>query len=383
MKQSGISFIAYFLTFSAMICGTIYLPTFPELEGVFQVSSTFIKFSITIYFIGTIIGSLLAGPLADTYGRKKILTIFLIFFCCATLICALAPTISWFLMGRFFQGIFEVASIVVSAALVADKFEGASYHKISSYLLVIFGLSPGIAPILGSLILQVFEWRFIFYFLFLLGIIGIFLAQQTTEQPHLEERKISTTLHEFSLLMKKPIFLNYWSIICVFYGAYYSFIVLSPYLFRLHYHWSIMEFAWVGVTLAAGNGIGAFLNKILLDRIGDHGVSVVGLSLTALSLLLLFTFSLPSQGLWVLLMFLLFIVGENLVSACVATLGVKLDPQFTGIAASLINLARGLGVSLALILILGLPETIWTVNFILLAAFTICLYNYYKIRKAT
>src|ERR1700722_15027157 len=139
-----------FIPLISFIGGTIYAAAFPELSLIFNVSSTLIKFSLTIYFIGMILGTILAGLLSDLYGRLFVLVFFLALFCLSSLFCGFSLSIDWFLVGRFFQGIASAAGPIITISFVADYFEGESYKKYISYILIMLGIGPGFAPIIGS-----------------------------------------------------------------------------------------------------------------------------------------------------------------------------------------------------------------------------------------
>ncbi len=122
------------IAFIGEIGTTIYLPQFPELAQIFAVSSTFIKFSVTIYFMGIILGTALSGPLSDIYGRQHILTFFLALFISANLLCAFSPSIYPFLIGRFLGGIGAAGAPIIALSLSAEYFKGETYNKITSLI---------------------------------------------------------------------------------------------------------------------------------------------------------------------------------------------------------------------------------------------------------
>lgn len=381
LRMTFLIFMVCFISFLGFIGGTIYLAAFPELSETFSTSATLIKFSLTIYFIGLILGTIFSGPLSDTYGKPLILRLFLLLFISSSLLCALSPSIPWFLTGRLLQGIGNAGGPIVVTAAVASQYKGLIYNKIITYILIMFALGPGAAPILGSFILLYFDWRTIFYFLTLSGMLAFGMSFYLKISEDRETRKIVEALREYHFFIKDPTFRYYLLMIGVLYGAFYAFAVTSPYIFRLHYGWSITEFAWVGVAIAIGNSLGSFLNEKLIEKIGSRKVLLTGLTIIALSILMLFLMGTTTHGVWLLILLCLFMVGGNLTSSFLTEKAIKVDIGFTGISSSLVNLSKVTLASLILILVLFLPETIQSVNFFLGVAFLICVLGYIRVRK--
>lgn len=280
------------------------------------------------------------------------------------------------------EGIGAAGAPIISLSISAEYFKGETYNKITALVLTIIALSPGIAPVLGSVLFKISGWQMIFYFLAIIGILALGLSYYTKLEHHINYRQAKDTFREYLFFFRHPFFCYYLLMIGSLYGAFYAFIVLSPYIFRNHYGWSIMEFTTVGLVLAIGNGLGPLITKSLINKIGNWKIIFSGLVIVAMALaILLFVGFLPN-GVWVLIAALLFIIGESLISACLTLKAIKTDPRFTGIASSLVLLAKMGTAALVLVVILLFPETIMTVNYFILTALLICIFGYFKIRKA-
>lgn len=370
-----------FIPLVSFMGGTIYAGAFPELGLVFDVSSTLIKFSLTVYFIGMIFGTILSGLLSDLYGRLYILLFFLVLFCISSLFCGFSVSIMWFLVGRFFQGMGSAAGPITIISLVADQFDGPHYKKLVSYVLIMVGIGPGLAPIIGSLILHFFDWSGIFYFLTILGIVALGLVLSVGIKKHVSQQGLQEALQEYTAFIKHPFFRYYCLIISVLYGAFNAILVICPYIFRLHYGWSIVEFAWVGLALALGDSLGAFLNEKFNEKAGSKKIVLAGLSISVGALVLLFFIGLPFDGICFLGITTLFVIGGNLTAASLTTDAIKLNPHFTGIASSLVYLTKFILCSIVLVLVLFFPASLWTINLFIFSALLISAFGYLKIRK--
>ncbi len=374
--------VVCFIAFIGEIGTTIYLPEFPELAQIFAVSSTFIKFSVTIYFMGIIVGTVLSGPLSDIYGRQHILNFFLALFISSSLLCAFSSSIYPFLAGRFLGGVGAAGAPIIALSISAEYFKGEAYNKITSLVLTIIALSPGVAPIIGSIIFKTLGWQMIFYFLAFIGILALGLSYYAGIEHHINRREPKDTLREYLFFLRHPFFSYYLIMIGILYGAFYAFVVISPYIFRSHYGWTILEFTSVGLLLAIGNGLGPLIAKAFLKKTGSRTLIFIGLIIIAIALGMLFFADLFSNGLWVLILATFFIIGESLISACLTLKAIKTDPRFTGLASSLVLLGKMGSAGLVLVVVLLFPENITTVNYFILLALVICIFAYLKIRKS-
>jgi len=125
---------------------------------------------VGLFMIGMGLGALLPGPLADRFGRKRVLLACVLASSAITLACMLAQTIDQMLALRLLSGLIYAGLAVVPPAIIRDRFEGDRMASIQSMIGVIFLIVPMVAPSLGQLVLLVLGWRWIFGFIALLGL---------------------------------------------------------------------------------------------------------------------------------------------------------------------------------------------------------------------
>ena len=161
----------------------VYLPAFLQMSQSFDVDASKIQLTLTFYFLGIVLGQIFYGPIIDRFGKKPPLIFGLILFIITSLGCSFAQNIEQIIALRFLQAIGGCASIVVSRAIVRDIYSLQDSAKAFSNLILVMGLAPIIAPFIGNLILQNFDWKMIFIFLALYGvlclILSIFLVPET------------------------------------------------------------------------------------------------------------------------------------------------------------------------------------------------------------
>src|SRR3954452_21973274 len=148
----------------------MYLPAFSRIATDFGTTTPAIALSLSSYFIGFAPGQILYGPLLDRFGRKRPLYFGLALYVVAQVGCVLAPGVHAFIALRFVQAIGGCAAQVAALAMVRDFFPARESAKVFSLLFLIIGVSPLLAPTIGSLLVGAIGWRWIFV------ILGIYAA---------------------------------------------------------------------------------------------------------------------------------------------------------------------------------------------------------------
>ena len=136
---------------------------------------------ITSFVLGIGLGTLVAGPLSDSFGRKPVIVAGAALYCLAAAVAYMAPTLETVLAARLVQGLGAAGPRVVSLALVRDLYKGREMARVVSFAMMIFALAPAFAPLLGSAIIAGFGWRGIF--LAFIAFSAIAMLWLTTRQP--------------------------------------------------------------------------------------------------------------------------------------------------------------------------------------------------------
>ena len=140
----------------------LYLPGLPELSRDLGAKAWEGQLTLTACVAGLALGQLLSGPLSDRLGRRPPLLIGLFAYCAASLACAAAPSIAVLISLRLVQGFAGAAGIVIARAVVRDLRSGAAAARVFSLMLLVTGLAPTLAPILGGQLLRITSWRGLF-----------------------------------------------------------------------------------------------------------------------------------------------------------------------------------------------------------------------------
>jgi len=200
----------------------MYLPSLPELGRTFHATDAAVQFTLVTFFIGFALGQSLYGPITDRYGRKPPLYASLAVFVVTSVACALTPSIGWMSFFRLLQAVGACGGGVMSRAMVRDLFPPEDLRKIFSLLILVLGVSPLVAPMIGSYLLEWFGWRSVFYVQALLGVLSLLsvhfrlsesLAVEARRPLHLERIRDS-----YRQLFNDRIFLGA-SLVCGFSSA--------------------------------------------------------------------------------------------------------------------------------------------------------------------
>lgn len=167
----------------------MYLPALPSIGHDLTAPDNLVQMSLLAFFIPFAIFQLLYGPIADMYGRKLPLYIGIGLFAVASVGCALANDIQTLIAFRFLQGIGGAAGMVVPRAIVRDMHTGVQAARLMSLLMLVFSISPILAPLTGSAVIAFYGWRGVFWAVTIAALIGlILLSTQLKETRSKEDR---------------------------------------------------------------------------------------------------------------------------------------------------------------------------------------------------
>ncbi len=159
-------------------------PAFQQMEPDLGVSALALQQLISVYLLSFALMSLFHGPLSDAVGRKPVILVGGAVYVLASIGCALAPSLSWLLIGRAVQGLSAGAGQIISRAMVRDIFDGPFAQRVMGQIAMIFGLAPALAPIVGGWLLGAGNWRGIFWFLAVFGTAVLVLVLVALPETH-------------------------------------------------------------------------------------------------------------------------------------------------------------------------------------------------------
>jgi len=169
----------------------MYLPSTPTIAANLHASQTLVQLTLSGCLAGLAVGQLVAGPVSDGLGRKKPLLAGVAAFAVLSVACAAAPDIGSLIAFRFLQGMAGAVGVVLSLAMVRDLFEGTELARVLGSLMLVFGLAPVLAPVIGGQVLRFTSWRGVFGVLAAIGLVLLVAAWFLPETLPPERRKRS------------------------------------------------------------------------------------------------------------------------------------------------------------------------------------------------
>ncbi len=267
-----------------------YLPSFPAIALTFHASPLLIQQTLSAFLFCFAFMMLFYGTLSDSFGRRPVILVSLVLYVAASVGAALAPSFGWLLACRVVQGLAAGAGSVVGRAIVQDRFEGAAAQKILSHIMMVFGLAPAIAPVLGGWLQVSFGWRAIFWFLAGFGALMALAVQRL-----LPESLPAARRHPFHL---GAIASNYWKVLChrhfllvsvavgMGFGGFALYIGSAAYFVIDILHLPETAFAWLFIPLISGMVLGSALAARWATRYAAVGLIGAGYALMTLAALL-------------------------------------------------------------------------------------------------
>ena len=197
----------------------MYLPALPSIGQSLGASMNAVQASLMAFFISLGIGQIIYGPLSDMYGRKLPLYFGLALFAVSSVGCALAPDVQTLIVLRFIQGLGASAGMVIPRAVVRDLHTGHDAARLMSLLMLVFSVSPILAPLAGSVLIEWAGWRSVFWAVTVAAIAGLVLLatslQETRPASQRVHSSVRSTLKGYGVLLRNGRFMG-----LVFIGAF-------------------------------------------------------------------------------------------------------------------------------------------------------------------
>jgi DHA1 family bicyclomycin/chloramphenicol resistance-like MFS transporter len=263
----------------------MYLPGLPDLTRDLSAPAWAAQMSITTCMAGLALGQLIAGPLSDKRGRRGPLLAGLAAYAATSALCAAAPSIWWLLVLRFVQGLAGAAGIVIARAVVRDRYEGSSAARIYSLLMLVAGLAPILAPLVGGQLLHVTDWRGVFLALAAVGVALLVAAVRWLAESLAPELRhgggLVATLRVFGTLLRDRGFVGLSLAMGLSFSAMAVYIGGSSFVLENVYGMSPQLFSVTFALNAAGIVAVSQLGGHVVERVGPRALLDVGVRASA------------------------------------------------------------------------------------------------------
>lgn len=259
----------------------MYLPAFDQMAAELNTDVGLIALSLSSYFVGLACGQLLYGPVLDRYGRKRPVYFGLTLFVLASIGCMLVTTVEGLIALRFLQALGGCVAQVAAVAMVRDFFPLKDRTKVFSMLVLILGVSPLLAPTVGSWVAVTLGWHAVFIFLGVIasGILAAtyFLLPEGHQPDPTVSLKFKPIVKNFLGILKDPQFSTYALSGAFAFSGLLVYVAASPIIFMTHYHLNATEYGMIFAGLSVGFIGAAQINIWLSKRFNSHQIYFGGI----------------------------------------------------------------------------------------------------------
>ena len=269
-----------------------YLPSFADISAEFGVGLGATAQTMSVYLAAFAVTTLMWGPLADAFGRRRVVLGAMALYIVASAGCALAQDLGQLLLLRLLQGVASSGGIVIARAVIRDVYDGAHARRAMAQVMMMFAVAPAIAPIIGGWLHDWWGWRSVFVFLALYGVAVAVLVLRILPETHppglrqsIHPRSVATN---YRAALTHGRFLALVLSFCFGFGGLFVYIAGSPAVIFDHLGLGANHFAVQFVPMVAGVMAGSWLAGRLSARARPGTTVSVAFAMAALAVLLNF-----------------------------------------------------------------------------------------------
>ena len=305
------------------LCIDLYLPALPSLASDLQTSTASAQLSLTAGLLGLGVGQLFFGPLSDKYGRLRPLLLSLVLLLVASVGCALAQDINQLLLARLFEGLSGAGGAVLSRAIARDMYSGHDLTRFFALLMLVNGLAPIAAPVMGGALMAFLDWRGLFMTIGVIAVLLFILARVKLHETLPEERRSQGSIFSAWAALGQVVTYRPFMGFCLTQGfmmaGMFAYIGASPFVLQEIYRLTPQQFSFCfaanGIGLIIASQTGARLSR----HFGEYRVLKAGLALAFVASASLLLAGISGAALPVVLIALFCSVASNGVIAVTAS----------------------------------------------------------------
>jgi DHA1 family bicyclomycin/chloramphenicol resistance-like MFS transporter len=256
----------------------MYLPALPSIAKDLATSESTIQFTLSGTVLGLGLGQLLVGPLSDAVGRRVPLITGTLVHVVASVLCLLAPNVELLTAARTVQGLGASAGSVLALAVVRDLYADRKAATVLSRLILVMGVSPVLAPTVGSALLKWTQWRGVFVALAVLGIaiavVSVLLLPETLPRQRRQPLRIGVTVRTYGGLFADSAYIGLVLVAGLAMAGLFAFVSGGSFVFQQEYGLDQQQFGLMFGASAAWLIAATQLNARLMHRYEPHQVLV-------------------------------------------------------------------------------------------------------------
>ncbi|HWO66266.1 MAG TPA: multidrug effflux MFS transporter [Umezawaea sp.] len=323
----------------------MYLPAMPQMAGDLHAADATVQLTLTSFIIGLALGQLVVGPLSDSLGRRRPLLIGLALYVVGSVLCAISPTSGVLIAARAVQAVGAAAGLVIARAVVRDRYSGVEMARFFSTLMLVNGVAPVLAPVIGAQLLTFTSWRGVFVTLAVIGsvllTVVVLLLPESLPADLRTPARPGAVVRTYVRLVTQRSFVGYALASGLMFAAMFAYISGSSFALQGVYGLSPQQFSLVFGLNGVGIILAGFVNRRLVGRFSEHALLHSGLLLAAVSGLSVLAAVFLGLGLIGLLVPLFFLVSAiGLVMPNATSLALADQARSAGSASALLGVLQ-------------------------------------------
>ncbi|WLI91423.1 multidrug effflux MFS transporter [Massilia sp. R2A-15] len=341
--QRMLTVILAFIGMVGALAIDTYLPSIPAIGREFNVGPVAVQQTLSIFLFCFAFMMLFYGTLSDSFGRRPVIMIALVCYTLASLGAAFAPSFGWLLVCRALQGLSAGAGSVIGAAIVQDRFSGAQAQKMMAHIMMVFGLAPALAPILGGWLHVHFGWRSTFYFLTGFGALMFVLAWRALPESLPKEQRHAfhpvAIAANYVKVLSNPRFVLLSLTVGLAFGGLSLYIGSAANFVMEILHLPETAFGWMFIPLISGMVIGSAWSGKYAAKIPPVRMKWIGFTimLAGAGIGVVYNLLFVAEVPWAVLPLMVFTFGLAVAMPAIQMSAFELFPDNRGLSSSMLS----------------------------------------------
>lgn len=322
-----------------------YLPSIPAIGREFAVGPLAVQQTLSVFLFTFAFMMLFYGTLSDSFGRRPVILVALAVYTLASLGAVVAPSFGWLLMCRALQGLAAGAGSVIGQAIVQDRYSHDQAHaqKIMSHIMMVFGLAPAIAPILGGWLHVTFGWRSTFLFLAAFGALMMLLVWRGLPESLPKEQRHAfhgvAIARNYLMVLRKPQFLLLAIAVGLSFGGLSLYIGSAANFVMVILKLPETAFAWLFIPMIGGMTLGSAWGGKAAARIAPVKMMWLGFAImgAGAAVSVLYNYFFVADVPWAVLPLAVYTFGLAVAMPALQVGALALFPDNRGLASSMLS----------------------------------------------